>query len=92
MNGNSKLFGSANWIIVLGIIGVLIAAQWKHETLPTSALAVILLLVIAKARLIILDFMFLRGTRPLLAVALVSWTVFFAFAGLARAMLPMSGW
>lgn len=88
MNG-SKLFSSANWVIMLGIVAALIAAQWKDQAIPVAALAVILAFTIAKVRLIVLDFMSLRGTRPNLARALVMWPTFFAVAGLAKALAPV---
>jgi hypothetical protein len=85
---NDRLFGSANWVMMLGIVGAVIAAQWKHEALPVIALLVVLALTVAKARLIVLDFMALRGSRPRLATALFAWPAFFLAAGLAKAVLP----
>ncbi|TCV74276.1 nitric oxide reductase NorF protein [Neorhizobium sp. R1-B] len=85
---SSKLFSSANWIIMLGVVAALIAAQWKHQAIPIVALTIILVFTIAKVRLIVLDFMSLRGTRPNLARALVIWPTFFAAAGLAKALAP----
>lgn len=84
---DSKLFGSANWIMMLGIVGALIAAQWKHEVIPAAALAVILVMAIAKIRLILLDFMGLRGMRPNLARALMAWPVFFSALSLGKVVL-----
>lgn len=81
-----KLFASANWVMMLGIVGALIAVQWKHEAIPMIALMVILVLTLAKARLIVLDFMSLRGTRPNLARALLLWPIFFAAVSLAKAV------
>ncbi|CDN49720.1 cytochrome C oxidase subunit IV family protein [Neorhizobium galegae] len=83
----SKLFGSANWVMMLGIVGALIAAQWKHEVIPAAALAVILVMAIAKIRLIVLDFMDLRGMRPNLARALMIWPVFFSALSLGKVVL-----
>lgn len=84
---DSRLFGSANWIMMLGIVGALIAAQWKHEAMPMIALTVILVMTVAKARLIVLDFMSLRGTRPHLARALMIWPTFFAALSLGKVVL-----
>ncbi|WP_117195207.1 cytochrome C oxidase subunit IV family protein [Rhizobium terrae] len=84
---SSKLFGSANWVMMLGIVGALIAAQWKHEVIPVLALAVILALTIAKIRLIVLDFMGLRGMRPNLARALMIWPAFFSALSLGKVVL-----
>jgi nitric oxide reductase NorF protein len=83
----SKLFGSANWIMMLGIVGALIAAQWKHEVIPAAVLAIILVMTIAKIRLIVLDFMDLRGMRPNLARALMIWPIFFSALSLGKVVL-----
>src|SRR3546814_20076424 len=82
----SRLFASANLVLFLGIVGALLAAQWKHEAVPLAVLAVILLLTVIKARLIILDFMELRGKKPDLATALWLWPLLFAVAAFARAL------
>jgi len=84
---DSRLFGSANWVMMLGIAGALIAAQWKHEVIPALALAVILVMAVAKIRLIVLDFMGLRGMRPNLARALMVWPVFFSALSLGKVVL-----
>ncbi|MFD1327269.1 cytochrome C oxidase subunit IV family protein [Mycoplana ramosa] len=83
---SASLFASTNWILMMGIVSGLIAAQWKHEALPLAAVIVILALTLFKARLIILDFMHLRGERPGLAAALLAWPVFFAVAILAKSL------
>lgn len=85
-NDPSRLFSSANWVLMLGIVGALTAAQWKHEAIPLAVLAVILLLTVVKARLIILDFMGLRDAKPALATALLAWPLLFAVASLGRAV------
>lgn len=82
----SRLFASANLVMFLGIVGALLAAQWKHEAIPLAVLALVLLMTVIKARLIILDFMELRGERPVLATALWLWPLLFAVATLARAL------
>lgn len=84
---DSRLFGSANWVMMLGIAGALIAAQWKHEVIPVLALAVILVMAVAKIRLIVLDFMGMRGMRPNLARALMVWPVFFSALSLGKVVL-----
>jgi len=84
---DSRLFGSANWVMMLGIAGALIAAQWKHEVIPAVALAVILVMAVAKIRLIVLDFMGLRGMRPNLARALMVWPIFFSALSLGKVVL-----
>jgi nitric oxide reductase NorF protein len=83
---SSRLFSSANWVMMLATIGALTAAQWKHQAVPLVIVGVLLLLTVIKARLIILDFMDLRHTRPLTAAALIAWPSFFAIAGLGRAL------
>lgn len=80
----TSLFASTNWILMMGVISGLISAQWKHEALPVAALVSVLLLTVFKARLIILDFMHLRGVRPGLAAALLAWPILFCIAILAK--------
>jgi nitric oxide reductase NorF protein len=82
----SRLFSSANWVMMLAIVGALLAAQWKHEAVPLAVITTILVLTVVKARLIILDFMDLRGEHPALAAALWAWPVFFSLATLGRAL------
>ena len=71
---------------MMGVVSGLIAAQWKHEALPLAAIVVVLALTIFKARLIILDFMHLRGARPGLAAALLAWPILFSVAILAKSL------
>lgn len=82
---SASLFASTNWILMMGIVSGLIAAQWKHEAMPFAAVVTVLVLTVFKARLIILDFMHLRE-RPRLAVALLAWPVFFTVAILAKSL------
>ena len=74
------LFASSHWIIMMGIVAALVTAQWHQETLPIVALIAVLCLTVLKARLIILDFMCLRGSRPVLVAALLAWPVLFISA------------
>jgi hypothetical protein len=83
---SARLFASANWVIMLAVIGALIAAQWKHQAVPLAILGILLVLTVVKARLIILDFMGLRDDRPAMAVALWAWPMLFSFAALGRAL------
>ncbi|MCB5203484.1 cytochrome C oxidase subunit IV family protein [Neorhizobium sp. T786] len=83
---SSRLFSSANWVMMLAIVGALIAAQWKHEAVPLAVIVIILVLTLIKARLIILDFMGLRGDHPAMAAALWVWPAFFSLATLGRAL------
>ena len=83
---STRLFASANWVIILAVIGALIAAQWKHQAIPLAIFALLLVLTVVKARLIILDFMGLRDDRPAMAVALWAWPMFFSLAALGRAL------
>lgn len=85
---SDKLLSSTNWIMLLGISSGLVSAQWKQEALPDVALVVVLALTVLKTRLVILDFMGLRGHRPRLAAALAVWPVLFAVVILAKALLP----
>lgn len=81
------LFASSLWILLLGIVAALIAAQWHREALPLVAFAVVFTLVLLKARLIVLDFIGLRGRRPLLARALMAWPMVFALAATGKLAL-----
>jgi len=83
-NKTPELFASSHWILLMGIVAALLAAQWHQETLPLVALIVVLMLVVLKARLIVLDFIGLRGSRPLLAGALLAWPAVFALATAAK--------
>ena len=83
------LFASSHWILLLGIAAALLAAQWHQEALPLVAFAVVFALVLLKARLIVLDFIGLRGSRPLLARALLAWPVVFALAATAKLALGL---
>jgi|UPI00068F5467 nitric oxide reductase NorF protein len=74
------LFVSSLWIIIMGIVAALVTSQWHQEALPVVALIVVLCLTVLKARLIILDFMSLRGSRPVLATALLAWPMLFTSA------------
>jgi nitric oxide reductase NorF protein len=78
------LFYSFITLILLAIIAALIAVQWQAEPLPIGAVAAILGLAILKARLIILDFLNLRGQGSLLSPALLAWPSLFAVAALAK--------
>ncbi|MFN7027417.1 MAG: cytochrome C oxidase subunit IV family protein [Pseudorhizobium sp.] len=83
---SSRLFVSASWVMMLAIVGALTAAQWKHQPVPLTVVALLLVLMVIKARLIVLDFMGLRGVRPATAAALLAWPSFFAVAGLGRGL------
>lgn len=89
MKRNDRLFTAANWIIGLAVIAAVIAAQWKHEAVPILVVLLILALMLAKARLVILDFIGLRDMRPRLAAALLAWILVFAGAGAAKTVLPL---
>ena len=82
----SRLFSSANWVMLLAVVGALLAAQWKHEAAPLVVVSIILALTVIKARLIILDFMGLRSERPGMASVLWAWPAFFALASFGRAI------
>lgn len=82
------LFGCAIWLFLIAITASLIVSQWKHETLPLWALAAVIGLTIIKARIVILDFMGLRGERPRLAAALIAWPALFTALATAKAAIP----
>lgn len=75
-----ELFSSSHWVLIMGILGAIVTSQWHQEALPLIALVVVLVLTVLKSRLIILDFMRLRGDRPVLAAALLAWPMMFTFA------------
>ncbi|GAB1583071.1 cytochrome C oxidase subunit IV family protein [Phyllobacterium phragmitis] len=83
----SKLVSSTIWIMLLALASAFLAAQWKQETMPVLALVVVLVLTVLKARLVILDFMHLRGHRPRLAAALLCWPAFFAIVILVKVLM-----
>jgi nitric oxide reductase NorF protein len=85
---NSKgrwLFGCTIWLILIALVTALIAAQWTAAALPLAAFAAILVLTLIKARIVILDFMGLRGVRPGLAAALAAWPALFLLVAAAKA-------
>lgn len=84
-NNAPDLFASSHWILIMGIVAALVAAQWHQQALPLVALVAVLALVVLKARLVILDFIGLRGSRPLLATALLAWPIAFALAAAVKA-------
>lgn len=81
------LLGSTIWLVLMAVVAALVAAQWKAEQLPFVALAAILLLALLKARIVVADFMGLRGVRPKLAAALIAWPAGFALLAAAKAAL-----
>lgn len=83
---SSILFANANWVIMMGVLAALLAAQWKDGVPPVAALLMILVLIVLNARLIILDFIDLRGKRPYLAIALFAWPLVFTAATLIKAL------
>lgn len=89
-NQAPDLFVSSHWIILMGIAAALLAAQWHHEALPLVALVAVLILMVFKARLIILDFIGLRGQSPRLAMALIAWPMLFALAAVVKAAVSMA--
>lgn len=85
---HGMLFSSGNWILSLGAIAALLASQWKEGAIPAIVLVVILLMTLAKSRLIILDFVGLRGVSRRLALPLYGFMGFSATAALVAAFLP----
>lgn len=65
-----RLFASANLIVLLGTVTVLIAAQWNHAAMPLGFLLAILALTAIKCRLIVLDFLGLRTAAAWKAIPL----------------------
>jgi nitric oxide reductase NorF protein len=80
-----NLFSSSHWVLIMGILGAIVTSQWHQEAVPLIALIVVLVLTVLKSRLIILDFMRLRGDRPILAAALLAWPMMFTFAVVIKA-------
>ncbi len=81
------LMGSATGLLLIAIVTALIASQWKHEAVPFVAFCVILVLTVVKARIVVLDFMGLRGPRRGLSIALIAWPLVFAIAAATKAGL-----
>jgi nitric oxide reductase NorF protein len=81
------LMGRASLLMLVAVAAALISAQWKHDTVPFLAFGVILILTIVKSRWVVMDFMGLRGTRPVLSAAILAWPMFFALAALVKAAL-----
>jgi len=69
----------------MGIAAAILASQWHQEALPIVPLAVFLFLTVLKSRLIILDFMRLRGSRPVLAATLLGWPILFSIGAVFKA-------
>ncbi|HTO32351.1 MAG TPA: hypothetical protein VL202_14430 [Pararhizobium sp.] len=90
-NRDIWLAGRAIGAIFAAMLSGLVAAQWHHEAMPFAAFAIILALVIVKARWIIFDFMGLRSLRPRMAVALVAWPVVFVLVAAARTAFTTFG-
>ena len=81
------LMGSAAGLLMIAVVAALISAQWKHEAIPFAALCVVLALTVVKSRIVVLDFMGLRGVRRGLSVALIAWPILFVVAAVAKAAL-----
>ena len=81
------LMGTATLLMLVATLAALISAQWNHEALPFAAFGAVLVLMVAKSRLVVMDFMGLRGVHPKLSAALLAWPAFFALAAAAKAML-----
>jgi nitric oxide reductase NorF protein len=83
--------GTAAVLVLVAAVAALIAAQWKHEAIPFTALGAILVLTIVKSRLVVMDFMGLRGAYPRLSAALLAWPAFFALLAAAKAAFAALG-
>ncbi|CAN7657102.1 cytochrome C oxidase subunit IV family protein [Rhizobium sp. LjRoot30] len=81
------LMGSAAGLLLIAVVAALISAQWKHEAIPFAALCVVLVLTVVKSRIVVLDFMGLRGMRRGLSAALIAWPILFVVAAVAKAAL-----
>ncbi|MHA7971686.1 cytochrome C oxidase subunit IV family protein [Rhizobium terricola] len=71
-------------LMVLAVGGAVFAALSGSLLVPV---VIVLAAAVAKARLVILDFMDLREARGLLRTALIGWPVFFLVLALSRAVL-----
>jgi nitric oxide reductase NorF protein len=85
------LLGSAAGIMMVAIVAALIAAQWKHQTMPLVAIGVILVLTVVKCRWIVRDFMGLDSLHPKLGAALVGWAALFVLATAAKGAMAAFG-
>lgn len=84
-NKSQWLMGSAGALLLVAIVAALISAQWKQEGVPFAALCVIAILTVVKSRIVVLDFMGLRGMRRGLSTALIAWPILFVIAAVAKA-------
>lgn len=76
-----KLFGTFATLMVLASGGAALAALSGGLLVPIAA---VLLIAVAKTRLVILDFMGLRSQGRGMRLALLSWPVLFLLAAFAR--------
>lgn len=87
MNTTPSLFSSATAVILMGIVGALLAAQWKVGPLPLPALGVLLTLGALKSRLIVMDFIGLRRRHTAFAYPLYGWIGFVLVLAATKAAL-----
>lgn len=91
MTSRSKADLTKIWtlLIALSLTGVFVA---RYHGAGAGGVAVILTLAVVKCRLILLDFMGLRGLWPPLRWALLGWCVLIAALALAKVLiLPATG-
>jgi len=74
---------------VLALGGAIAAALSGNMVMP---IAIVLLAALAKARIVILDFMGLRHARGALRFALVAWPFLFVILALSRTVLVTIAW
>lgn len=87
MKTTPSLFASATIVITMGIVGALLAAQWKVGALPLPVLGLVLALGALKSRLIVMDFIGLRTRRTAFAYPLYGWIAFVLVLAAAKATL-----
>lgn len=81
-----RLFNAFLLLVLMAAVASLIAVQWRHQALPFAAILVVLSIALLKARLIVLDFLGLRGLKSPQATALLAWPAGFALAAAAKTL------
>ncbi|MDX0522032.1 cytochrome C oxidase subunit IV family protein [Sinorhizobium medicae] len=75
-------------VLVLTVLaGMLLSLKVQDPGTPLMFTLALLTLAVLKARLVVLDFLGLRSGPRVLRVGLIAWTLFFAFAAAAKALI-----
>ncbi len=79
-------------LLLLALTGSMfvVTRALPHGVLPALAAVVIATIAVIKVRLVVLDFLGLRGARTPLSTALWSWAAFVLLIAVARSALQLS--